>query len=174
MGETRISHRINANNAISQDGLDTRDREILWLMLAGKGNKAIATKLRIPMSTVQRRTRKLLERDIIRVKYELNYKKLGFRTGMLHVYLKDGNMQAIADRISKVAGMQSTSIHIGNSDIVGLFVFRETQHLLDIISDCKKIEGVERVVWSEEVLTIDHPAGGGKTLISEKHLTLDA
>jgi hypothetical protein len=73
--------------------------------------------------------------------------------------LKDGNIQGIADQISKVKGMQSTSIHIGNSDIVGLFVFQETQHLLDILSDCKKIEGVERVVWSEEVMKVSDISG---------------
>jgi DNA-binding Lrp family transcriptional regulator len=119
------------------------------------------------MSTVQRRTRKLLEKDIIRVRYELNHKRLGFRTGLLHVYLKDGNIQDIAHEISKVQGMQSTSIHIGNSDIVGLFVFKETQQLLDIITECKKIEGVERVVWSEEVMSIDHSAGSGKINVPE-------
>lgn len=101
-----------------------RDQEILSLLITGKSNKAIATKLKIPMSTVQRKTRKLFERDIIRVKYELNHKKLGFRKGLLHVYLKDGNIQRIADEISRISGMESTSIHIGNSDIVGLFVFR--------------------------------------------------
>jgi hypothetical protein len=55
--------------------------------------------------------------------------------------------------------MQSTSVHIGNSDIVGLFVFQETQHLLDILSNCKKIEGVERVVWSEEVMRVSESSG---------------
>ena len=64
--------------------------------------------------------------------------------------------------------MQSTSIHIGNSDIVGLFVFKETQQLLDIITECKKIEGVERVVWSEEVMSIDHSvASNDKTNVPE-------
>jgi Lrp/AsnC family transcriptional regulator, regulator for asnA, asnC and gidA len=153
--------------------LDERDQEILRLLIAGESNKAIAIRLKIPMSTVQRRTRKLFERDIIRVKYELNHKKLGFRKGLLHVYLKDGNIQDIADEISKIRGMESTSIHIGNSDIVGLFVFREAQHLLDIMSECKKIEGVDRVLWSEEVMNIPEIASNenDKQLLSEAHDT---
>ena len=158
MGKNSIGRLHDARNSIILKGLDERDQEILGLLLSGKGNRAIATKLKIPMSTVQRRTRKLFERDIVRVRYELNHNKLGFRKGLLHVYLKDGNIQGIANQISKINGMQSTTIHIGNSDIVGRFVFRETQHLLDIISDCKKIEGVDRVVWSEEVMDMDESA----------------
>ena len=77
MGESRIVNLQDARNTIGDD-LDLRDQSILLLMLAGKGNRAIATKLHIPMSTVQRRTRKLLEKDIIRVRYELNHKRLGF------------------------------------------------------------------------------------------------
>ena len=162
MGKRSIIHEQNARNAsLVLKDLDTRDQEILQLLLTGKDNRAIATNLKIPMSTVQRRTRKLFERDLVRLRMELNYKKLGFRRGLLHVYLKDGNIKGIAEQISKVNGMQSTSIHIGNSDIVGLFIFRETQRLLDILSDCKKIGGVDRVVWSEEVLDIPAPLFDG-------------
>ena len=96
----------------------------------------------------------MFERGFLRVNYELNYRKLGLRKGLLHVYLKDGNLEGIADQIARINGIQSTSIHIGNSDIVALFIFRETQQLLDIISDCKKLQGVDRVVWSEEVLNV--------------------
>jgi DNA-binding Lrp family transcriptional regulator len=160
-------HEPDARKTMFKDDLDKRDQEILRLLLAGKGNRVIATKLRIPMSTVQRRTRKLFERGIVKIKYELDYKRLGFRSGFLHVYLKDGNIQGIADQISKISGMQSTSVHIGNSDIVGLFIFRETQHLLDIISDCKKIEGVDRVVWSEEVMNIPENGVNEKQLFPE-------
>ena len=111
----------------------------------------------------------MLKSDTVRIRYELNYDKLGFRKGLLHVYLKNGNIQGIADQIAKIGGMQSTSVHIGNSDIVGLFVFEETQHLLDILSNCKKIEGVDRVVWSEEVMKVPvNPVDIERQLISQK------
>jgi DNA-binding Lrp family transcriptional regulator len=154
MGKPRIWKEADARNIMRPSKLDERDQEILGLLVAGANNRVIATKLRIPMSTVQRRTRRLFERDVIKVRYELNHKKLGFRKGLLHVYLKDGNMKEVAEQIAGIDGMQSTSIHIGNSDIIGLFVFRETHHLLDILSACKKITSVERVVWSEEVMNM--------------------
>jgi DNA-binding Lrp family transcriptional regulator len=169
MGKNRIVNESDARNNIVNNGLDERDQEILDLLLSGKGNRAIATKLKIPMSTVQRRTRKLFERNVVKIRYELNHKKLGFRKGLLHVYLKDGNIQGIANQVAKIYGMQSTSIHIGNSDIVGLFVFKETQHLLDIMSECKKIVGVDRVVWSEEVMGVSDTSSSesDRELLSE-------
>ena len=169
MAKNRIRGYHDARNITVYDNLDERDQEILRLLIANESNKVIATRLKIPMSTVQRRTRKLFERGVVRMKYELNHKKLGFRKGLLHVYLKDGNIQGIAEEISKIRGMESTSIHIGNSDIVGLFIFREAQHLLDIMSECKKIEGVERVLWSEEVMNIPETASSNndKELLSE-------
>jgi DNA-binding Lrp family transcriptional regulator len=169
MGERRIRHNSDGRITSSHNQLDSRDRKILRLLLAGEKNREMASKLKIPMSTVQRRTRKLLKNETVRIRYELNYDKLGFRKGLLHVYLKNGNIQGIADQIAKIEGMQSTSIHIGNSDIVGLFVFEETQHLLDILSNCKKIEGVDRVVWSEEVMKVSANALDiEKQLISQR------
>jgi Lrp/AsnC family transcriptional regulator for asnA, asnC and gidA len=169
MAKNRIRDYSDARNTAIYNNLDERDREILRLLISNTSNRAIATKLKIPMSTVQRRTRRLFEKGIVRMKYELNHKKLGFRKGLLHVYLKDGNLQGIAEEISKIRGMESTSIHIGNSDIVGLFIFSEASHLLDIMSECKKIEGVDRVLWSEEVMNIFEPAtsSNDKQLLSE-------
>ena len=106
------------------------------------------------MSTVQRRTRKLFEKDLVRMIYQLNFKKLGLRRGLMHVYLTNGNMQSISHQIAGIPGIYSISIHIGNSDIVAQFVFKETKELLDIISECKKLTGVDRVVWSEEVVEV--------------------
>ena len=124
------------------------------MLLSGASNKAISTKLKIPVSTVQRRTRLLFERGIVMKSYELNYPLLGLRKGILHVYLNDGNSTEAAEQVSRIPGIVSTSIHIGNSDIVATFVFRQTQELLEICTQCKKLDAVDRVVWSEEVESI--------------------
>jgi len=165
MGKARINAQQYARIANVANSLDDRDREILGSMLSGFNNREIASRLKIPMSTVQRRTRNLFERGIVKNKTELDYKKLGFRSGLLHVYLNDGNIHAAAEMVAKIRGMLTTSIHIGNSDVVGLFVFKEADHLLDIMSEAKKIEGVERVVWSEEVAAM--PERNGKFLLEQ-------
>lgn len=156
-GKVRMTNSFNAS--LPNIGtLDARDRQILVLLLAGEDNKGIAAKLHIPMSTVQRRTRRLFEAEIVENRVVLNFKRLGYRSGLLHLYLKNGNMQEIAKRVAAIRGVQSTSIHVGNSDVVSVFVFKETQQLLDVMSETKKIEGVDRVVWSEEVLDIPNGA----------------
>ena len=133
--------------------LDERDQAILNLLVTGRSNSEIAARLKIPVSTVQRRTRKLFERDLVRINYQLNYEKLGWRKGLLHIYLKNGDATSIANQVAKIQGVQSTAVHIGNSDIVASFLFNETPQLLGILTRCKELSGVERVVWSEEVQT---------------------
>jgi hypothetical protein len=44
--------------------------------------------------------------------------------------------------------------HIGNSDLVVLFIYKDSKHLLETISEPKKIRRVERVLWSEEIYFI--------------------
>ena len=42
----------------------------------------------------------------------------------------------------------------GNSDLVALFIYKDSKKLLDIISETNLIQGVNRVLWSEEVYFI--------------------
>ena len=48
-------------------------------------------------------------------------------------------------------GIISVAIHVGNSDILAEFVYINADSLVDIISSIKKIEGVERIMWSQEI-----------------------
>jgi DNA-binding NarL/FixJ family response regulator len=80
------------------DSLDYRDKEILQLLLVGMSNRTIANRLHIPMSTVQRRTRRLFEKGIVKSRIELDYEKLDLRRGLLHVYLRDGDIYSLAKK----------------------------------------------------------------------------
>ena len=73
---------------------------------------------------------------------------------MIHTYLRDGDMKSTAEKISDMEGITSVSIHIGNSDIVADFIYRDSEQIIDIVSSIKKIEGVEKTVWSEEVYAL--------------------
>lgn len=159
MGKSSVDpgHREAIPSVI--DALDGRDKEILRLLLLGLDNKDIAAQVKIPMSTVQRRVRKLFEKGIVKTRVELDYQKLGLRRGLLHVY-SEGDIHGLAGQISRIQGVQNTSIHIGNSDIVGFFVFKDAGQLLNIINGVKRLSGVNRVVWSEEVVSVE---SGGQT-----------
>ena len=123
-------------------------------MVAGYSNRAIANKVKKPLSTVQRKTRQLVESGLIKRTYELNYRKLGYKTGLLHLYLDDGNAQELAEKIHFIDDVLSVSLHIGNSDIVAEYACKDTISLMELMANVKKLPGIRNVVWSEEVYAV--------------------
>jgi hypothetical protein len=49
----------------------------------------------------------------------------------------------------------SASFQVGNSDLVGFFIYRNTKQLLKMTTDVKQLPGVDKVMWSEEVYSIN-------------------
>ena len=144
----------NNNNYNKSVNIDNIDKKIIELLIANHDNSSISQKLSIPLSTIQRRTRKLFEKEIISTKVELNYEKLGYKRGLLHIYLKKGQLDKIGKLIVEKCGILSVSVHVRNSDLVALFVYRDSKDLIETMTNIKEIEGVERVLWSEEVYFI--------------------
>ncbi|HEY7696014.1 MAG TPA: Lrp/AsnC family transcriptional regulator [Nitrososphaeraceae archaeon] len=163
--------RINKskkNTSLKERGprpkLDKFDLKIIELLISGKDNKYISARTKIPLSTVQRRSRLLFDKGLLNFRVELNYEKLGYKRGFLHVYLANGQVHKVGQELVSRNGILSVAVHIGNSDLVALFVYRDSKQLLDIISETKLIEGVDKVLWSEEVYFI--PIKEGKSNIS--------
>lgn len=67
------------------------------------------------------------------------------------MYLDDGHIEELAKKIHNLDHIMSVEIHIGNSDILGQVVYKEGIELLNLISAIKKMEGVDRIVWSERI-----------------------
>ena len=152
---------IKLNNNDSSSDMNTNilriddiDIKIIELLTFGHSNKQVSDKLGVPLSTVQRRTRKLGEKELIVTRTEPNYEKLGFKRGLIHVYLSKGEIDSVGLKLSKMSGIISASVHVGNSDLVGFFIYRTTKQLLKMTTDVKQIPGVEKVMWSEEVYSI--------------------
>ncbi|HYG00229.1 MAG TPA: winged helix-turn-helix transcriptional regulator [Candidatus Saccharimonadales bacterium] len=144
-------------------GLDHSDIRIINLMVLNKTNKEISQELEIPLSTIQRRVRNLITAGYITSDIQVNYEKMGFKSGLLHIYLKNGNIDEMVKKVNNLDQITSIEVHIGNSDIVGQVVYKEGKDLLNLISTIKKMEGVERVVWSERVY--QSPSKGNKNII---------
>ncbi|HEX5186084.1 MAG TPA: hypothetical protein VFV86_04260 [Nitrososphaeraceae archaeon] len=66
---------------------DNTDFKIISLLVLGKDNKEISSTLKVPLSTIQRRTRKILQSGIVKVEYIPNFNLLGIKKGFLHTYL---------------------------------------------------------------------------------------
>lgn len=62
-----------------------------------------------------------------------------------------------AEKFLDLQGVVSASAHLGNSDIVLEFVFEDSGEVLKLISTVKHLNGVQKVVWSEEVYTLSKP-----------------
>jgi DNA-binding Lrp family transcriptional regulator len=136
---------------LNNKNIDTKDLEIIQLMVLGKTNKQISTQINLPLSTVQRRVRNLQSNGFVISNIQINYHKFGFKTGLLHVYLRDGDIEKLTKKILGLDGVTSVEIHIGNSDILGNVVYKYSKDLLNLISAIKKLEGVDRIVWSERI-----------------------
>jgi DNA-binding Lrp family transcriptional regulator len=151
-----ISNDIIANDNKNniEYHLDNTDFKIISLMVLGQDNKEVSSTLKIPLSTIQRRTRRILQSGMVKVEYQPNFKLLDIAKGLLHTYLRDGQLRQTAKKISEMEGILSVSIHVGNSDIVSEFVYDNSEDLVDIMGAIKQIEGVERVLWSEEVFKL--------------------
>jgi DNA-binding Lrp family transcriptional regulator len=148
--------------------LDSVDYKIIALLVTGNDNKQISSKLHIPLSTIQRRTREILLNGIIHIRVEPNFRKLGIKKGLLHVYLTNGDIKEIVTKVSKMDGILSSSVHVGNSDVVGEFVYEDSEQLVDTISNLKHLDGVRRVLWSEEVYSV--PVNADNVLSSFKKM----
>lgn len=144
---------INNSNEIPSQ-MDNTDYRVITLLLLGYDNKKISSTLKIPLSTIQRRTRRILHSHIVKQDYQPNFKILGIKKGLLHTYLRDGQLRKTAEMISEMEGVLTVTIHVGNSDVVAEFVYDNSEDLVDIIAAIKQIQGVDRVQWSEEVFKL--------------------
>ena len=150
----------------SKNMIDSLDLKIVSSMVDGLANKQISNRLKVPLSTIQRRTRTLIRRGVVTMKAEVNLPMMGYKRGMIHVYISNGNIDQIARRISILDSVESVEIHIGNSDMISNVIYKDSRQLLQTISDIKGIEGVTHMVWSEEIYNIRNVTGKLARLLS--------
>jgi DNA-binding Lrp family transcriptional regulator len=134
--------------------LDELDLKMISLLVSGYDNKQISKQLKVPLSTVQRRTRLIIAKDIVKSKIEPNYKKLGYNKGMIRLSVKSSDLTLAAQKLADIEGVTSVAVHLGTSDLIAEFVYRSTANVLEAISKIRDIPGIDRVAWSEEIYTI--------------------
>ena len=142
--------------------IDQLDAKIIDLVVLGYVAKEISNKIGRPLSTVQRRVRLLQEGGIVKTTTDLSYTKLGLKYGNLLVYMRNGDVGSVAGSIAGMQGILGVAVHIGSSDIIALYLYRESANLLGLTSKIRQLEGVERVAWSEEVYQV--PLTNGASL----------
>ena len=83
--------------------IDETDLKLIELMISNpaiKNNRQMSTKLGISLSTVQRRLRNLIQKRVLVSKFHVDYEKIGYRTGLIHVFKMKGNSNETVKAIS--------------------------------------------------------------------------
>ena len=113
----------------------------------------IASKLRIPLSTIQRRRAGLENSSILRKAYDLDYSRLGWREAELLVTVQKGKCRNIAQQLLKTFknNIKSSTLRIGDPEInvAADIIYRSSPELLNILEVVKNMEFVSYVEWSE-------------------------
>lgn len=133
------------------------DRKVLKLLVDSDGrisSHEISQQLGVPISTVQRRRRRLEDTYLIRT-YSLDPIKFGFRKIDLLIYTEGGETLDIGKELLKREEVTYIARTIGEHTIdlrVEVFV-TDNGALLDLIEQVKAMKGVRDVVWTEVIET---------------------
>jgi len=133
--------------------LSAIDKKLLKVLLQPNGkvsSHALAAKLGIPRTTVQRR-RNFLEKHFLEFTYTLKLKDLGYRRVDLLIYTGGGNTINIAETLLNRDEVVYVGTSIGEHtiDLRAEVIIKDNSQLLDLLEEVKAMTSVRDVVWSE-------------------------
>ena len=144
-----------AKTRVSLRRLTETDKQILRSLVSSRGRISsveLARKLEIPLTTIQRR-RKRLESEFLEVAYSLKLEKLGWRNADLLISTSRGKASYIGKELLTHNSITRVCRSIGEHtiDLHAEIVFKDNTELLNVIEWIKSLEGVNDVVWTEPV-----------------------
>ena len=147
-----ITSRDNNTPSVS---LTFVDKKMLQTLLASSGrvsSLALSRKLEIPLTTIQRR-RKRLESEFLEVAYSLRLDKLGWRRADLLISTSKGKAYSIGKELLTHNSVTRVCRSIGEHtiDLHAEVVFRNNIDLVHIMEWIKALEGVDGVMWTEPI-----------------------
>ncbi len=164
---SRISGTIdlesNANNidrkpVKEQFSIDRINLKIIVELISNGDIKSseIAEKLKIPLSTIQRR-RTRIEKSILKKKYQMDLTQLGYRTAQIFVDVQKGKAKETGEELIKKynRNIVSASTRINSSNNLCLeVVYNGSDELHYLLEEIKSIPLADKVDWSEQVMMI--------------------
>ena len=151
--EREMSAKVQSPMSLRR--LTETDKQILRSLLGSKGRISsveLARKLEIPLTTIQRR-RKRLESEFLEVAYSLKLDKLGWRNADLLISTSKGVASVIGKELLTHNSITRVCRSIGEHtiDLHAEIVFKNNSELLNTIEWIKSLDGVKDVVWTEPV-----------------------
>jgi DNA-binding Lrp family transcriptional regulator len=115
----------------------------------------IARKMRLPLSTVQRRRAKL-EKSVLKRSYSLNMSKFGLRIVRLHIKANGGMSDEIAKRIfQNYSNVLRATVEMDSiANIIAEAYVRNTSELYKMTEAIKRVPEVSDVQFSETVTEV--------------------
>jgi DNA-binding Lrp family transcriptional regulator len=138
--------------------LSDMDRKVLRLLIDSEGSiptHEISQQLNMPISTVQRR-RKRLEEEYLIKHYSLDPVKFGYRRIDLLIYTEGGETMNVGKELLKREEVTYAASTIGEHTIdlrIEVFV-KDNGVLLNLLEDVKAMKGLTDVIWTEVIGTI--------------------
>lgn len=139
--------------------LSHSDKIILQRLIESEGHVSslsISRELGIPLSTIQRR-RKRLEDMLVERNYSLKIGLLGWREATLYASLRGGQAEQIGKKILDASNrVTSVSRTLGGAglDLRIEVIFKLNSELTPLIDQIKSMEGVSGVIWCESLSLI--------------------
>lgn len=133
------------NGKIEFKSLDKINLKIIEELLNNPDIKSsdISQKLKIPLSTVQRRRGNLEKALVLKKSYEVDLKRFGLRIAEISLHVEDGKTQTVVNELKTQIENKilSTSLRIGNPVINAsiMIIFQSSEQLFNLIEKIKKI-----------------------------------
>jgi DNA-binding Lrp family transcriptional regulator len=130
------------------------DKKILKALLESKGSPSsigFSRELDIPLSTVQRR-RKRLEEECVRESYSLRYERFSRRNVTFIISLGAGDKSTIANEILGIEKVTQLSRTFGDgADLKAESIVETNKELMEISEKIKTIPRILKICWFESL-----------------------
>jgi DNA-binding Lrp family transcriptional regulator len=146
--------------ARSVTGFDKIDIMILGELLKNSNVKSsdISNKLKIPLSTIQRRRARIENSSRLKRTYEIDYEQFGLRKADILVTVSKGDCIDVANKIATeyTENILEISIRIGDPkvNLVSEVVYSDSDEIFNMIQNIKRMEHVEDARWSEIIKAV--------------------
>lgn len=150
--------------------LSATDKKILKALLTSSGATSslmLSRELDIPLSTVQRR-RKKLESTFLEFYYQPKVEKLDWRVALVFVSMDSGAANTVGNQL---LSWQDSVVYVARTiggdaiDLVVQVVFQDNKGLLEICDRIKAIPGVKNLFWTEMVAMMGKNTACFETMI---------
>ena len=120
-----------------------------------KSSVFMSIKLEIPLTTLQRR-RKRLENEFLEKDYTLLLEKFGLRRFDFFISIRDGKTEALANDLLAMNQVTADAKSIGEHtiDLRVETIVKDNHELLDLLETLRAMDGIRDAIWSEIVETV--------------------